>query len=141
MPRVRPRTSWAPLADLSQTPACIGAFLSVSRRASEMISAIASSTTLRVLENGALNTAMPALGRRGQVDLVGADAERADRQQVRRGLEHRRGDGGLGPDAEQVDAVEGGDQLVLVERALDRLDLDAPLGEQPHAVGVDVLQQ
>ena len=34
-------------------------FLSVSRRVSAMISAITSSTTLRVLENGALNTAIP----------------------------------------------------------------------------------
>ena len=59
MPRVRPRTSWAPLADLSQTPACIALFLSVRCRASEMISAITNSTTLRVLENGALKTAVP----------------------------------------------------------------------------------
>ena len=43
-----------------------------------MISPITSSTTLRVLEYGALNTATPALGGRGQVDLVGADAEAAD---------------------------------------------------------------
>ena len=35
------------------------AFFSGSLRASEMISAITSSTTLRVLENGALNTATP----------------------------------------------------------------------------------
>ena len=59
MPSRRPRTSWLPAADLSQMPACICAFLSVSRRVIAMISATASSTTLRVLENGALNTAMP----------------------------------------------------------------------------------
>ena len=53
-----------------------------------MISAIASSTTLRVLENGALKTATPR-ARGGQVDLVGADAERADREQVRRRVEDR----------------------------------------------------
>ena len=88
MPSVRPRTSWAPSADLSQTPACIRAFFSVSRRVSEMISAIASSTTLRVLENGALNTATPRSAAAAQVDLVGADAERPDREQVGRGLEH-----------------------------------------------------
>ena len=61
MPSLRPRTSWAPLADLSHTPACIFTFFSGSRRASEMISAIASSTTERVFENGALNTATPRL--------------------------------------------------------------------------------
>src|SRR6266545_7208428 len=59
MPSVRPRTSWAPSADLSQTPACIRAFLSASRLVSATISAIASSTTLRVLENGALKTVTP----------------------------------------------------------------------------------
>ena len=59
MPRVRPRTSWLPFADLSQTPACIFSVFSVSRRASAMISPITSSTTLRVLEYGALKTAMP----------------------------------------------------------------------------------
>ncbi len=59
MPRLRPRISWLPTADLSHLPACIAALLSVSRRVSAIISAMASSTTLRVLENGALNTAMP----------------------------------------------------------------------------------
>jgi hypothetical protein len=59
MPSVRPRTSCAPAASLFQTPACMAAFFSVSRRVIAMISAIASSTTLRVFENGALNTATP----------------------------------------------------------------------------------
>ena len=59
MPSLRPRTSWLPAADLSQWPACIWVFFSGSRRAMAMISASASSTTLRVLENGALNTATP----------------------------------------------------------------------------------
>ena len=103
-PSVRPRTSWLPSAALSQTPSCMPAFFSVSRRVSAMISARASSTTLRVLENGALKTATPAAGGGGQVDLVGADAERADREQVGRRRQHRGGDLGLGPDAEQVDA-------------------------------------
>src|ERR1700759_1812825 len=61
MPSLRPRTSWLPVADLSQWPACIWAVFSGSRRAMAMISASASSTTLRVLENGALNTATPRL--------------------------------------------------------------------------------
>ena len=59
MPSVRPRTSWLPAADLFQTPRCMSVDFSCSRRASEMISAIASSTTERVLEYGALKTAMP----------------------------------------------------------------------------------
>ena len=61
MPSLRPRTSWLPVADLSHAPACIFAFFSGRRRAIAMISASASSTTLRVLENGALNTATPRL--------------------------------------------------------------------------------
>src|SRR5918998_2075446 len=60
MPSVRPRISWLPAADLSHVPACSDRSLSTSRRASRMISAIAISTTLRVLEYGALNTATPA---------------------------------------------------------------------------------
>ena len=59
IPRVRPRTSCRPVADLSQTPACMPRSFSVSRRVMAMISARASSTTLRVFENGALNTATP----------------------------------------------------------------------------------
>ena len=59
MPMVRPRISWLPCADLSQTPSCIRSVFSGSRRASAMISAMTSSTTLRVLEYGALKTAMP----------------------------------------------------------------------------------
>src|SRR6478672_4630672 len=59
MPRVRPRTSWLPFADLSQMPSCMRWVFSGSRRARAMISAMTSSTTLRVLEYGALKTAMP----------------------------------------------------------------------------------
>ena len=44
---------------MSQTPMCMAALLSVSRLVRAMISAIASSTTLRVFEKGALNTATP----------------------------------------------------------------------------------
>src|ERR1700743_3691204 len=107
MPSLRPRTSWAPLADLSHAPACILTFFSGSRRASEMISATASSTTERVLENGAF-----CIGT-NQVDLVGADAERADGEQVGRGGEHALGDLGLGTDAEQAEALHLLDELVF----------------------------
>src|ERR1700712_34079 len=59
MPRVRPRNSWLPRADLSQMPSCIRWVFSTSRRVSAMISPSTSSTTLRVLEKGALKTATP----------------------------------------------------------------------------------
>ena len=57
MPRVRPRISWLPAADLSQMPSCMRVVFSARRRASMMISPMTSSTTLRVLECGALKTA------------------------------------------------------------------------------------
>src|SRR5665647_3276710 len=59
MPSTRPRTSWAPSADLSQIPACRALSRSVSRRIRAITSARAISTTERVLENGALKTATP----------------------------------------------------------------------------------
>ena len=67
---------------LFHTPSCIRWDLSGSLRANAMISASTSSTTLRVLENGALKTATPRSGRMAEVDLVGPDAEAPDRQQV-----------------------------------------------------------
>ena len=57
MPSVRPRISWLPAADLSQMPSCMRTVFSTRRRASTMISPMTSSTTLRVLEYGALKTA------------------------------------------------------------------------------------
>ena len=71
-----------PCADLSQTPSCIRWVFSGSRRASAMISPMhqlddAAGVGVRRVEDRDA-----ALGRRGQVDLVGADAEAADRQQV-----------------------------------------------------------
>ena len=60
-------------------PSCIRWVFSGSRRASAMISPITSSTTLRVLEYGALKTATPRSAAVVEVDLVGADAEAADR--------------------------------------------------------------
>jgi hypothetical protein len=78
-----------------------------------MISASASSTTLRVLENG------DALaGRGGQIDLVGADAERADRDEVGRRPQDRSRHAGLGSDAEQRDAGDALQKLVLVQPTL-----------------------
>src|SRR5665647_1980977 len=49
MPSTRPRTSWAPSADLSQIPACRALSRSVSRRIRAIPSARAISTTERVL--------------------------------------------------------------------------------------------
>src|ERR1700733_11864687 len=128
MPSLRPRTSWLPAADLSQWPACIWAFFSGSRRAMAMISASASSTTLRVLENGALTTAAPG-------PLA------AGRSRWWRPGREPRGDLGAGSDAEQAQAAERVDELGLAERAGQRGDLVALLGQPRRRVGVDVLKQ
>ena len=92
MPSVRPRTSWLPrgrlvpdavvhpLGLLGQ-PAGQGDDL-----ADHQLHDAAGVGVRRVEDRDA------ALGRRRQVDLVGADAEAADRQQVGRGVEHLLGD-------------------------------------------------
>ena len=119
MPSVRPRTSWAPLADLGDGQLHDAAGVGERR-----------------VEGGDAH-----LGRAGQVDLVGADAEGPDRDQVGSGVQHGGGHRRLGADAQQLHAIEGRDQLRLVECALDLLDVDAAFGEQPDTLGVDVLQQ
>ena len=48
---------------------------------------------------------------------------------------------GLGPDAEQLNAADARDQLVLVEGALHGLDVIATLLEAGCRIGVDALQQ
>ncbi len=82
-----------------------------------------------------------ALGGRGEVDLVGADAERADRSEVRRCLDHPARDLGLGPDAEQLDPVQRRDQLVLVHGAGAGGHLGAVRAQQRGGMGMEVLQQ
>ena len=140
MPKVRPRTSWLLLADLSQMPSCIRCVFSVRRRASDRISPSTSSTTLRVLENGALKTATPR-GRVDEVHLVGADAEAAHREEV---LSRVQGTGrhlGVRPDAEQRHAGQGVDQLALTQRPRPGLDLEPLTSQGFRGNRVDVLQQ
>jgi hypothetical protein len=82
-----------------------------------------------------------ALGGSGQVDLVGADAERADGEQVGRGGEHALGDLCLGPDAKEAEALELFDQLALAEGAGQRLYLVTGFRQSSRRVRVNVLQQ
>ena len=82
-----------------------------------------------------------ALGRGHQVDLVGADAEAADRHQVARRVQRARGHVGVGADAEQVHAGQGRDQLVLGQGAGPQLDLVAARLEGLDGERVDVLEQ
>jgi hypothetical protein len=85
--------------------------------------------------------AHPALGGGGQVDLVGADAEGADREQVRSGVEDLGGDRGVGADAEQPHPGQPLGQLAGPERPVQPVDVVAGVLERPGGVGVDVLEQ
>ena len=63
-------------------------------------------------------------------------------QNTRNGENSERGRDERGrSDAEQVDPVEGVDQLVLGECLGPRFDVDARLAEPPDAVGMDVFDQ
>ncbi len=104
MPSVLPRTSKLPLADLSHPPSCAATERGTTRRSSMTISPITSSATLRVLENGALKTGTPILLRGVEIDLVGADAETADRHQPVGGFENLRRDMRARTDAEHMHA-------------------------------------
>ena len=80
-------------------------------------------------------------------DHVGAVTDRRrsgdNRDQLGALLEHPLSHLGLGPDAEQVDTLEGGDELALVEGTLAGLDVEAGLlggygivgGQVPLATG------
>ena len=105
------------------------------------ISAMTSSTTLRVLENGRVEHGHAPPGGGGQVDLVGADAERADGQKAGRLVEHRLGDLGAGPDAQQVDVRDSVGQVALAVGTRLRLHVEPGLMKAGGRAGVDVFQQ
>ena len=90
---------------------------------------------------GGVEHADPQARRRLQVHLVRADAERPDGPQPRSGGEDAGADMGLRADPQVVDAVEGADELVLVERARVAHDLDAVGGEDRVGDGVGVLKE
>ena len=140
---VRPRISCAPLADLSQTPSCSASFFSVSRRVSEIISAMASSTTLRVLENGALNTATAALGAAARsIWLVPMQNAPTASRSGRAGERRPRSPRVLDRMPEQLDAGQRVEQLVLVEGAGGRGSTSTPAASSwAVGVGMDVLEQ
>ena len=106
-----------------------------------MISAMASSTTLRVLENGALKTAVPcSVAVVRSIWLVPMqNAPIASRSGAASStawvtLVFERMPSSCTPGS-------AADQLGLVQGTLDGLDLDPALGQQPDAFGMDVLEQ
>ena len=141
MPSVLPRTSREPVATFLQTPSCTSRDRSPSWRASMTISAMTISATLRVLENGALKTGTPRfLARSSSTWLVPMQKQPRPTSSPPR-LEHSRRDLGLAADAEDVDALQAGDELVFLERAVGAVDLE-PFGlQQAVGHGVNRLEQ
>ena len=82
----------------------------------------------------------PVVGGGLQVDLVGADAEGTDGAQPGGGLEDPARDVRARPDAQVVDALEGGHEVALGERSGAAVDLVALGLEGLDGVGVDVLK-
>src|ERR1039458_5294886 len=106
-------------------------FFSGSRRAIEMISASTSSTTLRVLENGALNTATPRL----------LAAARSIWLTPMQNAPIAASCGAAASTRSVTCVPDGLDELVLAERPGQRLDGEALLGQPRRRVGMDVLDQ
>ena len=107
-----------------------------------MISAMTSSTTLRVLEYGALKTAMPRSAAASRSTwLVPMQKQPIATRSVGR-VEHPRRDVGVGADPEQLYAArQHVDQLVLGEGAGPQLDLVAARLERLDGERVDVLEE
>ena len=106
-----------------------------------MISAITNSTTLRVLENGALKTATPR--RAALATSIWLVPMQNAPTASRRGdfVEHHVRDPGPGPDAEQIDIGDAVNQLALAEGAAKRLHVETGRREPRRRTRVDVLQQ
>ena len=77
---------------------------------------------------------------RVEVDLVGADAEGPDREQIGV-LDDLRGQVGPGADAEQLHTLQRLDQVVLAQGARTGLDLDPRRLEDLVGAGVDAFEQ
>src|SRR3954452_9663762 len=135
MPRVRPRTSRLPVADLSQPPSWADTERGKMRRSSITISPITSSATLREHWNA-------ALARRQQIDLVGADAEAADGEKLVGRFQDLIGDLGARADAEQRHALERPPQILAVQRFGQALDIgETRRSEQVHGAVIDAFEQ
>ena len=76
-----------------------------------------------------------------EIDLVGPDAEGGDGHQPIGGVEDAGADLGLGADAEHMDAPDGLDQGVLVQRALQGFHRVAGFLQPLDGGGMDVLEQ
>ena len=142
MPIVRPRISWLPLRRLVPDALVhpLGLLRQPARQRDDLgdhqLDDAAGVGVRRVEDRDA------ALGGRVEVDLVGADAEAADRDQVLGRVEHPRRDVGVGADPEQLYAARQHlDELVLGEGAGAQLDLVAARLERLDGERMDVLEE
>ncbi len=137
-PSVLPVTSTPMKRFFSHLPACVDASASGSWRASANIKAMACSAVVIELPNGVFMTTTPALGRRGNVDIVDTNAGAADNLQVGRRSQDVLGDLGRRADGEAV--VVADDRLQLLGcLAGDLVDLDAALAEDLGGAGVHLV--
>ena len=81
------------------------------------------------------------VARRGAVNFVHSDAERSDRHQFRRRLQHRRCDPRLRPNPQDHRLAHLPDQFRLFQRALQRLNPVARLLKLRNCHSADVFQQ
>lgn len=110
------------------------------RRIRHMMSQITSSTTERVFEYGALNTAMPFLAAWFRY-LVRADAEAADGGQCGACIDDRSGHRGLGTYAKHVDTLERVDEFPFRERTLAGLHFESVGAKALRGEWMNVFQQ
>ena len=111
-------------------------------RISRMTSAITSSATLRVLENGALKTGMPRSSAAVEIHLIGADAEAADAGEPRRAREELAIQVGRRAYADEVCVGRGFGEFPGAQRFLMGLDVAVAIGPKSvRRAGVNSFQQ
>ena len=80
-----------------------------------------------------------ALARVVEIDLVGADAEAADRGQVGTGVDHLASDIRLGANAQQINTFERVDELILAQSALERFHFKTVVSQRLRRERMNIL--
>ena len=88
---------------------------------------------------GSIEHGNPRSCRSWKIDLIGPNAEGANREQLRMSFQHPLSDVCPGANAEKLDTVKGIDQFDFIERAGKHLDLVAPAFKRADGLRMDVL--
>ena len=88
---------------------------------------------------GSIKHGNPRSCRSWKIDLIGPNAEGANREQLRMSFQHPLSDVCPGANAEKLDTVKGIDQFDFIERAGKHLDLVAPAFKRADGLRMDVL--